>query len=102
MSPMNVNDFAMSMGYRVHSCTDTRTSGTAKRKNRTIMEAARSTLFYSKMPHSRPVAMRWHGVANATPWTTGCQLVATTGKFLRCFLVDLSLSLRRDISKNFG
>ena len=85
MSPININDFAMSMGYRVHSCTDTRTSGTAKRKNRTIMEAARSTLFYSKMPHSTPVAMRWHGVAHATPGQLDVSLLPPLGNFCDAF-----------------
>ena len=81
MTPINVNDFAMNMGYRVHNCTDTRTSGAVKRMNRTIMEAARSTLFYSKMPHSRPVAMRWHGVANATSGQLNVSFLPPLGNF---------------------
>ena len=36
------------------------------------------------LPHDRPIAMGWHGVANA-PWATGCQHFATPGNFFAIF-----------------
>ena len=53
------------------------------------------------------VAIRWHGVANATPWTTGWQLFATPGNSFAisycCFIfVDKERSPEILVQLNFG